>query len=139
MDISCSNVFCTYTLFVVFMTDRGADMDLDTKKIGSGIKRYRLAKNLSQQNLAEKVGISYRYVAEIESGGKVPKLKTFISILNALDASADNVLTGNLNESYHISAGRLEQEIDSLSAQDRNLILTVVKTMVKNMKQQQNS
>ena len=114
-------------------------MDLDTKKIGSGIKRYRLAKNLSQQNLAEKVGISYRYIAEIENGGKIPKLKTFISILNALDASADDVLTGNLNESYHISAERLEQEIDSLSAQGRNLVLAVVKTMVRNMKQQQNS
>ena len=106
-------------------------MKLEIKKIGQGVQRCRIEKQMTQQALAEKVGISVRYIAEIERGGKIPKLETFISILNALDASADAVLAESLNTGYHVNAVKLEQAMEPLSSENRKLILNVVETIIE--------
>ena len=108
---------------------------MDIKKIGQGIQRNRLAKNLSQQGLAERVGISVRYIEEIERGGRVPKLETFLKILNALDASADDVLAENLNAGYRVIAGRLEQKLEPLSVKGRRMVLNVIETIIETMQE----
>ena len=51
-------------------------MNLDT--IGKGIKKYRLAKKLRQEDLAEKVGLSANY-----SGLTVPLIVTHPTHLKA--------------------------------------------------------
>ena len=54
--------------------------------IGSKIKEYRKNKNLTQQELAQEVGITRQTLSKLEKG-EIPKisLSTFIKILNALD------------------------------------------------------
>lgn len=48
------------------------------------IKRIRLSKNLSQENLAELANVSSAYISEIENQKKIGKFETIAAIANAL-------------------------------------------------------
>lgn len=73
-------------------------MELET--IGRNIKKYRIEKKLRQEDLAEKTDLSANYIGMVERGEKIPSLETFISILNALEISADMVLADVLKQGY---------------------------------------
>lgn len=54
------------------------------KLIGLRIKNLRRAEGLSQEELAEKMGISSKYLSSIERGKENPTLDTLIKLANAL-------------------------------------------------------
>ena len=54
---------------------------------------------MSQDKLADSVFITGRHVSNIETGSKPPSLELLILIANALDVSADDLLTDNLKHS----------------------------------------
>lgn len=65
---------------------------MTTDSIGRNIRKYRMEKKMRQEDLAEKTGLSANYIGMLERGEKLPALDTFISILNALEITADAVL-----------------------------------------------
>ena len=74
-------------------------MAVDYKAIGSRVKFFRNEKKLSQEELGYTVSISGRHISNIETGAKPPSLELLILIANALDVSADDLLTDNLKHS----------------------------------------
>jgi len=59
---------------------------METKKlIGLRVRELRRSKDISQETLAEKVGISSKYVSSIERGRENPTLDTFIGLARALN------------------------------------------------------
>ena len=83
-------------------------MKLDT--IGKNIRKYRLAKKLRQEDLAEKAGLSANYIGMVERGEKIPSLETFITILNALEVSADMVLADVVSTGYIVINSMLNEK-----------------------------
>ena len=73
-------------------------MKLDT--IGKNIRKFRLARKLRQEDLAEKTDLTTNYIGMVERGEKIPSLETFIKIVNALGVSSDMVLTDVLETGY---------------------------------------
>lgn len=67
-------------------------MAIDYKDIGQRIKTKRIEKDFTQEQLSEMVGIGPSHMSHIESGSTVPSFEVFISILNALGCSADELL-----------------------------------------------
>lgn len=67
-------------------------MAIDYKDIGQRIKAKRIEKGLTQEKLSEAIGVGPSHMSHIESGSTVPSFEVFISILNALDCSADELL-----------------------------------------------
>ena len=55
------------------------------KLIGKRIKSLRKMKNLSQEQLAEKSGLSLDYIGKIEVNINKPGIKALLKISNALD------------------------------------------------------
>ncbi len=55
------------------------------KRIGARIKFLRETQNLTQENLAEKSGLSLDYIGKIEVCINKPGLRALIKISNALD------------------------------------------------------
>jgi transcriptional regulator with XRE-family HTH domain len=61
--------------------------------IAQNIKRFRTAKKLSQEQLAQKAGITYSTVAKLESGAnRNPTVNTLQRIAKALDVSLDDLV-----------------------------------------------
>ena len=67
-------------------------MAIDYKDIGQRIKEKRIEKGLTQEKLSELGNIGPSHMSHIESGSTVPSFEVFISILNALNCSADELL-----------------------------------------------
>ena len=67
-------------------------MAIDYADIGRRIKEKRTEKGLTQDKLSEQIGIGPSHMSHIESGTTVPSFEVFISILNALECSADELL-----------------------------------------------
>ena len=88
-------------------------MELET--IGRNIKKYRIEKKLRQEDLAEKTDLSANYIGMVERGEKIPSLETFISILNALEISADMVLADVLKQGYVVKNSLFSEDMQKLS------------------------
>ena len=104
-------------------------MELET--IGRNIKKYRIEKKLRQEDLAEKTDLSSNYISMVERGEKIPSLETFISILNALEISADMVLADVLKQGYVVKNSLLDEDMKKLSQEDRERIYLVIETLIK--------
>ena len=100
---------------------------MDSLKIGVKIRECRQACKLSQNALAEKAGISTRYLGDIERGAKTPGLSTFVNLLNAMNASADYVLMDILQ-----TDSKRELSLEQLPPETKTKILNVLETMIRN-------
>lgn len=67
-------------------------MAIDYAFIGQRIRQKRIERGITQEKLSELVGIGPSHMSHIESGSTVPSFEVFISILNALNCSADELL-----------------------------------------------
>ncbi len=103
--------------------------------IGKNIRKYRLAKKMRQEDLAEKTGLTANYIGMVERGEKIPSLETFVTILNALEVSADMVLTEVVTNGYVVKNSLLNDKLAKLSAEDREKIYEVVDVLVRHSKQ----
>lgn len=105
-------------------------MKLDS--IGRNIRKFRVDKKVRQEDLAEMTNLSATYIGMVERGEKTPSLESFLSIVNALNISADLVLSEVLSHKYEIKASVLNDKIEQLSQKDKMLILDVVETIIEN-------
>ncbi len=103
---------------------------MDSKSLGKKIKMYRAKCGLVQEACAERIGITPRYLADIERGAKVPKLETFITILNVLSASADDVLQDSLVAGYEAKSNELLKMLDSLDVTRRKQAMDIFKCVI---------
>lgn len=104
---------------------------MEPETIGRNIKKYRIEKKLRQEDLAEKTDLSSNYIGMVERGEKTPSLETFISILNALEISADMVLADVLKQGYVVKNSLFSEDMKKLSQEDRERIYLVIETLIK--------
>ena len=88
--------------------DERSDADiLNYHLIGQRIRRYRLARGLSQEKLAEYVNISTTHLSHIETANTKLSLSVFVKIAEALSVQADDLLY----DSNELSTLQLQQKI----------------------------
>ncbi|HAM34865.1 MAG TPA: XRE family transcriptional regulator [Elusimicrobia bacterium] len=64
------------------------------KTLGANIRRLRLLRRLSQEELSEQAGIHYTFLGHIERGTKAPSLTTLCSIAQALTVTPSQLMRG---------------------------------------------
>ena len=69
-------------------------MALDYSVIGQRIKQARLAKNLTQEDLAEQIDISVAFLSRVERGNSHINLKRLNQLCRLLDVSEGYILNG---------------------------------------------
>lgn len=104
---------------------------MDLSGIGKQIREARLQKSWNQDQLAEKTNLGLAYIGMIERGEKIPKLETFIRIINTLEISADVVLQDVLVNGYQVRMSRYLEKMDQLSKEKRDDILEIVDVLLK--------
>lgn len=108
---------------------------MDYSSVGKNIKKYRTAKKMTQESLAEKTELTRSYMGMLERGEKMPSLETFINILNALEVSADMVLCDVLVTGYKVKDSLLSEKLSNVSREERARINDVVNVMLKHAKE----
>ena len=104
-------------------------MELDA--IGRNIRKFRKERHLRQEDLAEKTGLSANYIGMVERGEKTPSLETMIRIINALQVSADVILSDVLENGYVIKTSQLNEKLENLSEEERRRIYDVIDALLK--------
>jgi transcriptional regulator with XRE-family HTH domain len=106
------------------------------ESIGNRIRRLRLAHGLTQQQLADRVGLSRRMLAYYEIQGGEPRPDLLVRFAQVLDASVD-ALTGFQSSSRKAVPPRPEnphlwrrlKRIEELPLHDRKTILKMIDAM----------
>ena len=121
----------TQSILLVVLYTLAGGITMELESIGRNIRKFRLMRNLRQEDLAEMAGLSINYVGALERGEKIPSLETFIVLLNALEVSSDMVLSSLLVEKHQADASRLMDRMQNLPAYDIERILAVVDVLIQ--------
>lgn len=103
------------------------DIDtLDYYKIGQRIRKYRKACNMSQEQLAEKVGISVTHLSHIETGNTKLSLQVFVNIATALSVQTDELLH-DISENNLSAKQEILELFDTCSTRDTFILKDILK------------
>lgn len=101
---------------------------LDYYKIGQRIRKFRKAQGLSQEQLAEAVGISTPHMSHIETGNTKLSLPVLVSIAEKLHTSTDALLFDiPVNQKTH-ALYQIEDVLDSCSPKQAVIISEIIKS-----------
>lgn len=101
-------------------------MAIDYKDIGQRIKAKRIEKGFTQEQLSEMVNIGPSHMSHIESGSTVPSFDVFISILNALDCSADDLLCREATAAKPILNSWLSELVADCDSTETKILTDIV-------------
>lgn len=106
-------------------------MALDYNVIGSRIKKARIAKNFTQEELAEKIDISVAFLSRVERGNSHVNLKRLNQICNLLDVTEGYILNGASSNSDNYLDEEFSEILKNCSPEKQKLIYTVAKTIAE--------
>lgn len=76
---------------------------MDQKKIGTFIAKSRKKQNLTQEELAEKLGLTAKAVSKWECGNSLPDVSIMMDLCNLLEINIVDLLSGeDTNTKYYI-------------------------------------
>ena len=101
-------------------------MALNLISKGEIIRKMRKKRDLSQEQLAEKVNITPTYVSLIENGYKCMSLELFVAIANALNISADELLVESLVNTVKVSNHEFSTLLDDCSEYEKRILRDVL-------------
>lgn len=93
------------------------------EKLGSRIKAFRKAKGLSQEQLAELVGIEQKHVSRLEVGTSYPTIDRLEKIAVALDVPMGSFFDAGNQTYYEEKAKKLELMMRELDNDYQRIIL----------------
>ena len=107
---------------------------VDYADIGKRIRACRLAKGMTQEQLANEVGVVVTHISHIETGNSVPSLKTLIDIINALDCSADELLCIEIKKAKPVFDSWMSEQLADCSADEAKIIKETVVSLKKSLR-----
>ena len=104
----------------------GAKMSVRLKEIGDRIRQARMAINMSQQTLAEKLDITPSYVSNLELGKNNFTVDKLIKLTEILGVSADWLLRSNIPESKAFIDQDIAELLKDCDAAERTALLQIL-------------
>lgn len=100
-------------------------MNVDYAQIGARIKQYRRGQKITQEDLAEQLGVSVGYVSQVERGVTKISLDLLASIATILHCELAYFLDGvTLGQRSYLEAA-LQEQIGKLSPTQKQLLLKI--------------
>lgn len=104
-------------------------MNQQLQEIGARLKQARIAKNLTQGQLAEKAGISVSFLSNLENGRQAMNIQTLSTLLDILNVSADWLLNNGTDSANHAAALEIEKELASCTPKERDAVIRLIRLM----------
>lgn len=105
---------------------------LDYKKIGQIIRKLRKERNLSQEQLAEKIWISTTHMSHIETGSTKLSLPVLVDLANVLGVGTDVILSLR-SEEKELSLQSIQTILESCSTQQAKVLEEIIRSAKKAM------
>ena len=96
---------------------------------GSSLRRAREKREYTREQIAERAGISPRFVSAIENDRRKPSLDVLIRVIKATGASFDEVLAPQTAAEDEVT-DRIKRLISQCSQRDQELVLSLIDQML---------
>ena len=107
---------------------------MDEKKLGQRIKAVRLACRMTQGSLAESVGLTSKYISNIENGCKTPSFETFLQIANALEVDANTLLDDQLVcKGMNPLTSIISSKLEKLPREQQEMVLRLLDALIERL------
>lgn len=106
-------------------------MALDFTIIGQRLKKARIDKNMTQENLAEQLDISVAFLSRVERGLSHVNLKRLSQICAILDISEGYILNGAASTSEQYLISEFNELLSNCSPEKQKLIYKIAKTIIE--------
>lgn len=103
------------------------------ENIGKRIQLARKQKNLTQADLADRLGIALSHMSNIECGKSNFSVEILINLLQILEVSADWLLMPDNRYGNTNAARDLELLLDGCTREERVAILSIAETVVDSL------
>ena len=109
-------------------------MMVDPVQIGSKVKALRKTKNLTQEQLSEGVGVSWRTISNLETGKVIPKLDLIYGLAKHFDISIDELLNVRITKNKSVTRIRKENQVIQTIYQLNDQLLAHVEEYIQLIK-----
>lgn len=103
---------------------------VDSNQIGNQLRALRKAKNLTTQELADKVNVSQSYISRFENGRAIPDIVMLERILVALDTDLSTFFSSEVQE-IPVDLIELINTAKTLSPETRIKLNEFLKMLIK--------
>jgi transcriptional regulator with XRE-family HTH domain len=108
--------------------------------IGDRIKQLRISLNLTQQELADKVGLSYVQIGRYEKDKSNPSSEILQKLALVLNTSSDYLMGDSTSVEQQLNDKELIRqfkEVEKLESEDKHLVKTFIDAFITKKKVQQ--
>lgn len=102
-------------------------ISLDYYLIGQRIRKFRKAHSFSQEELAEKVGISTTHMSHIETGNTKLSLTVLVKLALALEVNTDDILFDQALINKSSLTNQIIELLNASSPQELIIIYDIIK------------
>lgn len=113
-------------------------MEQILKAIGARVRKARMAKGLSQAQLAEALKISPPHMSNIETGKNAMNVTTLYQICELLDVSADWIVRSSSAEGKQYTSEEFEHIFSDCTPAESNALMSILqhtKNQLRDVKQ----
>ena len=104
------------------------------QSFGRKLQEIRIARGLTQEQLAEQINKSLGTIAKIESGSRYPKPETLEALKKVLKCSYKDFYDFEETSKFSVNNNML-YELNNLNNAGKNLLLQISKRVLKEMKE----
>ena len=108
---------------------------MDYYAIGQRIRKIRKARNLSQEQLSEMVGISITHMSHIETGNTKLSLPVLVDLANALEVRTDDLIYDKVTAERSTATDTIVQLLEACTTQHLRVIEDLVKAAKASLSQ----
>ena len=99
------------------------------KLFGKRLRKLRLERNLTQEQLSEKMDVSVAFLSRIERGNSQVNLKRLTQICEILDIPEGEILTGVSNKSQNYLESEFADLLKTCTPEKQKLIYDIARVI----------
>ena len=106
-------------------------MEINYMLIGKRIRRFRLSKNITQEELAFQIGTSAAYISNIEHGKKKASLQKLCEISEILGVTVNDLLYSSSDQRPDNRSKEFAELLSLCSVEDQEIILSNLSSIIQ--------
>ncbi len=107
-------------------------MALDYAVVGHRLKRARIKKNMTQEDLAEEIDVSVAFISRVERGLSHFNLKRLGEVCALLNVTEGEILNGTSSTSEQYLISEFNEIMKNATPEQQKLIFKIAKTIIEN-------
>lgn len=105
-------------------------MQIDYCLLGKRLASARKNRNMTQEALAERTGLTNNFISNIETGRSIPSLETVSKLCDALNITPNDLLLGASTKSEQYMQDELWEDIKKCTPSQKRLLHTILKAIL---------